>query len=204
MPFHRPQRIIKPFVHFENTSGPGQRFSRSTRSPRRGVIVSETQPPSNTQGSEGTLRDDVIDVHRTSNQSRTCCWISGLSRRPQGDPSPSKTNRRQLGGHSAHKGGKHSPRRRHQGTTPLSSLPRGVLAGLASFGFIRNKRQSLYGLSNLSGPLVVTLHHLHLRVSTSVSYNLLQGSSVPGSERPGRMEENRHYHRKHVSYSTDT
>ena len=46
MPFYRPQRIIKPFVHFENTSGPGQRSTRSTRSPRRGAIVSETQPPS--------------------------------------------------------------------------------------------------------------------------------------------------------------
>ena len=115
-----------------------------------------------------------------------------------------KTNCRQLGGYSVHKGGKHSPRRRHQGTTPPDSLPRGLLTGLASFCIIRNKRQSLQGLSNLSGPLVVTLHHLHLRVSTSVSYNLPQGSSVPGSERRGRMEENRHHHRKHVSCSSDT
>ena len=30
MLFHRPQRIIKPFVYFENTSGIGQRFTRST------------------------------------------------------------------------------------------------------------------------------------------------------------------------------
>ena len=150
MPFHRPQRTIKPFIHFENTSRPGQRFTRSTRSPRRGVIVSEIQPPSNTQGSEGTLRDDVVDVHRTSESIpdllldlRAQQEATATVLRQEETRHLQKTNCRQLGGHSAHKGGKHSPRRRHQGNTPPDSLPRGVLAGLASFGIIRNKRQSL-------------------------------------------------------------
>ena len=150
MPFHRPQRIIKLFVHFENTSGPGQRFTRSTRSPRRGVIVSETQPPSNTQSSEGTLRDDVIDVHRTSESIpdllldlRAQQEATATVFRQEETRYLQKTNRRQLGGYSAHKGGKNSPQRRYQGTTPPDSLPRVVFAGLASFGIIQNKRQSL-------------------------------------------------------------
>ena len=65
MPSHRPQRITKPSARSGNTSGPGQHLTRSTRPPRGGAIVPETKPPANTQGSEGTLRGDVIDVHRT-------------------------------------------------------------------------------------------------------------------------------------------
>ena len=65
MPSHRPQRITKPSARSGNTPGPGQRPTRSTRPPSGGAIVPETQHPPNTQGSEGTLPGDVIDVHRT-------------------------------------------------------------------------------------------------------------------------------------------
>ena len=124
MPSHRPQRITKPSARSGNTSGPGQRLTRSTRPPGGGAIVPETQPPPkhsrfgrNTSGrcdrrppNTGTNPEPAVGPQGSA---------GGHGDSPQaGDPSPSKANRRKLDGYSAHKGRKHSPEGRQEAHTP--------------------------------------------------------------------------------------